>query len=114
MAFRQRKDNLEEKEELRVARLELASALASLTRPAEVERFFEDVFTKAETRDIALRWRIFQLLYDGMTQREIGERLGVSLCKITRGSKFLKGRGSVVRKILQRRESADKQKGEQS
>ena len=98
MATRQRKDN---SEELRVARLELASALASLRKPNDVERFFKDVFTKAETRDIALRWRIFQLLDEGITQRAIGERLGVSLCKITRGSRFLKDPGSVVRKILE-------------
>ena len=100
MAFKQHKDSLEELEELRVARLELASALASLGKPNEVERFFEDVFTKAETRDIALRWRIFQLLDEGVTQREICERLGVSLCKVTRGSRFLKDPHSVVRRIL--------------
>ena len=93
-----RKDDTEE---LRVARLELASALASLTRPDDVERFFEDVFTRAETRDIALRWRIFQLLDEGLPQREISEKLGVSLCKITRGSRFLKDPESVVRKILE-------------
>ncbi len=98
MATGQRKDN---SEELRVARLELASALASLRMPNDVERFFEDVFTKAETRDIALRWRIFQLLDEGISQRAISERLGVSLCKITRGSRFLKDPASVVRKILE-------------
>ena len=98
MPTRQRKDN---SEELHVARLELASALASLSDPNDVERFFEDVFTKAETRDIALRWRIFQLLDEGVTQRAIAERLGVSLCKITRGSRFLKDPESVVRKILE-------------
>lgn len=85
---------------LREARLELASALASLTDPNEVERFFEDVFTVTEVRDIALRWRIFQLLNAGMTQRDIAETLGVSLCKITRGSRFLKSKKSIVRKLL--------------
>ena len=98
MARKTRKDD---SEELHVARLELASALASLRKPNDVERFFEDVFTKAETRDIPLRWRIFQLLDEGVPQRAIGERLGVSLCKITRGSRFLKDPESVVRKILE-------------
>ena len=100
MARKTRKDD---SEELHVARLELASALASLRKPNDVERFFEDVFTKAETRDIALRWRIFQLLDEGVPQRAISERLGVSLCKITRGSRFLKDPGSVVRNILEQR-----------
>ena len=68
MARKTRKDD---SEELHVARLELASALASLRKPNDVERFFEDVFTKAETRDIALRWRIFQLLDEGVPQRAI-------------------------------------------
>lgn len=93
-------------EELRVARLELATALASLGNPDDVERFFRDVFTKAEVRDIALRWRIFQLLEAGVPQREIGERLGVSLCKITRGSRFLKSPRSMVAQIL-REQSAE-------
>ena len=87
-------------EELRLARLEFASALASLSDPDDVERFFEDVFTTAEIRDIALRWRLVQLLNAGVTQREISERLGVSLCKITRGSRILKSEGSVAKKIL--------------
>ena len=100
----------DDSEELHVARLELASALASLTKPNDVERFFEDVFTRAETRDIALRWRIFQLLDEGLPQREIGERLGVSLCKITRGSRFLKDPESVVRKILERDKTKKKGK----
>ena len=42
-----------------------------------------------------------QLLDEGVTQRAIAERLGVSLCKITRGSRFLKDPESVVRKILE-------------
>jgi TrpR family trp operon transcriptional repressor len=35
-----------------------------------------------------------------MTQRKIAEKYGISLCKITRGSKVLKKDGSVALKVL--------------
>jgi len=39
-------------------------------------------------------------LYRGIPQREIAANHGISLCKITRGSKILKQKGSYCRKIL--------------
>jgi TrpR family trp operon transcriptional repressor len=43
-------------------------------------------------------------LHEGKTQREIANDLGISLCKITRGSKILKAPGSLMTQILQERE----------
>jgi TrpR family trp operon transcriptional repressor len=42
------------------------------------------------------------MLNDGIPQREISKALGVSLCKITRGSRELKKEDSVVKGILKR------------
>lgn len=85
---------------LREARRELATAFQSLSSPKDVERAFIDFLTVGEQRDLYSRWLIFKLLEEGVTQREISERLGVSLCKITRGSRFLKSSKTIVKRML--------------
>jgi len=65
-----------------------------------MKRLFEEVFTPAEIQDVALRWRLMTMLHDGISQRQIASELKISLCKITRGSKVLKRRNSVSKKIL--------------
>ncbi|MFZ5981873.1 MAG: Trp family transcriptional regulator [Candidatus Zixiibacteriota bacterium] len=66
-----------------------------------MKKFFEEIFTPAEIQDVALRWRLMKLLYDRVPQRQIAAELGISLCKITRGSKILKKRQSITKKILE-------------
>ena len=39
-------------------------------------------------------------LHDGKSQREIAHDLGISLCKITRGSKILKQTDSQMNQVL--------------
>lgn len=82
------------------ARADLALAFSRLESPAEVEQAFIDFFTASELRDLQARWLIFKMLEDGVTQREISRILGVSLCKITRGSRFLKSPRTIVRRML--------------
>ena len=41
-----------------------------------------------------------RMLVEGSTQREIANELGVSLCKVTRGSKILKNKESILAKHL--------------
>jgi TrpR family transcriptional regulator, trp operon repressor len=65
---------------------------------------FAELFTPAERRDVALRWRLMRMLYAGVSQRDVAAQLGISLCKITRGSRVLKGSRSVARRILDARE----------
>ncbi|MCK4768643.1 MAG: transcriptional regulator, partial [Desulfobacula sp.] len=50
--------------------------------------------------DISLRWKLLKDLHNGLTQRKIAEKYGISLCKITRGSKILKNKDSAVLKVL--------------
>ena len=85
---------------MRRARRELSSALASLSDAGEVDRALDELFTPAELSDVLLRWRLMQLLQDGMPQRAIAEKLGISLCKITRGSRLLKTPSAVVKQLL--------------
>lgn len=80
---------------------EIAKVFASITEPAEMERFIDEMLTSKEVNDLALRWQLLKGLYEGESQRAIAAKYGMSLCKITRGSKVLKGKGCVARTILE-------------
>jgi TrpR family trp operon transcriptional repressor len=69
---------------------EIAKALSATGDEHLIEEFLQSILTKYEIDEISSRWELVKLLYNGMTQRKIAERLGVSLCKITRGSRELK------------------------
>ncbi len=73
---------------------------AEINDPAEMKKLFNEIFTPAEIQDVALRWRLMEMLDQGIPQRKIAKDLKISLCKITRGSKILKKRKSVSKKLL--------------
>lgn len=79
---------------------ELLKVISSIDNLEDLSRFFEDIFTPAELDDISLRWKLLKDLHNGLTQRKIAEKYGISLCKITRGSKVLKDKDSLVLKVL--------------
>ena len=81
---------------------ELLSVIFSIDSEEELNSFFNDIFTPAELDDISLRWKLLKDLHKGVTQRKIAEKYRISLCKITRGSKVLKNKDSVVLKVLNR------------
>lgn len=62
--------------------------------------FLCDLLTPAEYRDTALRWRIVTQLFKGVPQRDIAESLGVSLSKVTRGSRELLDKTGGFTKVL--------------
>ena len=78
----------------------LLKVIASIKDLDELECFFEEILTPAELVDLSLRWKLLVDLHDGIPQRKIADRYGISLCKITRGSKILKKKGSVSLSIL--------------
>jgi len=80
---------------------ELCERIAEVTEPTTVRRLFDELLTSAERRDLALRWRLLQRLREGIPQRRIARELGVSLCKITRGSSVLKDPESVCRGMVE-------------
>lgn len=79
---------------------EVAQHLAAMSDPAIVQEFLEQILTESEVRDLELRWGLVKLLAAGHSQRQISRELGISLCKITRGSKELKKKDSVFSKIF--------------
>ena len=48
-----------------------------------------DILTPQETDSLAERWQLIQLLDRGMAQRDIAQKLNVSISKVTRGSRAL-------------------------
>lgn len=79
---------------------ELCRVLAVTENAELLEAFISCLLTPAETADIASRWALVKALRNGMSQREIAKNLGVSLCKITRGSRELKKPSSGFLRIL--------------
>ncbi len=81
----------------------LAENIAALRQPAKIEAFLKELLTPGELHDIVLRWELVELLATGVSQRQIATRLGVSLCKITRGAKILKKRNGVVAELVEQK-----------
>jgi TrpR family trp operon transcriptional repressor len=79
---------------------ELARRLAKTGDQGLIEDFFHCLLTPAEIADVAARWALVKALDKGTPQREIAGNLGLSLCKITRGSRELKKPGSAFRRML--------------
>lgn len=78
----------------------VAVVLASIKSPEEMSRFLGELLTPGEVRDITLRWKLLEMLSQGVPQRKIAEELQISLCKITRGSRILKQKGAVTARVL--------------
>lgn len=78
----------------------LAEAIASLRQPAKIASFLQELLTPGELHDLGLRWELVELLAVGMSQRQIAAKLGISLCKITRGAKILKKRNGAVAELV--------------
>jgi len=79
---------------------DLEKAVARIDDAAAMHRFFEEIFTPAERRTLGLRWELMRLLRQEVPQRDIAERLNISLCKITRGSRILKDPASVTNRLM--------------
>jgi len=65
-----------------------------------MEDLMKCLLTRNELKEIAGRWQLVKLLEKGISQRKIAHELGMSLCKITRGSKELKKKNSAFKRVL--------------
>ena len=66
------------------------------------------MLTPTELHDLVLRWELLELLEQGVSQRKVATKLGISLCKITRGAKILKRSGSVAARVLAQMKQLDR------
>ena len=81
---------------------EIACYLAATNSPEKIQNFLESILTPAELHDLGLRWELVKMLDRGMSQRQIAGELHVSLCKITRGSRELKKKNSILKEAVEK------------
>ena len=67
----------------------LFEAILRLDTVEDAERFFRDLCTLNELRDIAQRWAVVRLLDQGMHYAEISRTTGASTATITRIASWL-------------------------
>jgi Trp operon repressor len=68
---------------------ELYELIASVKTAEEARLLLSDLLTPQEMDSMAERWQLVQLLAKDMPQRDISEKLGISISKITRGSRVM-------------------------
>ncbi len=81
---------------------ELYELLAVIKSPAEAKELVEDLLTPQEVASLAERWQLIQLLAGGMPQREISQKLGISISKVTRGSRVMQYGTGAFHRFLKR------------
>ncbi len=81
---------------------ELSEYLAQTDDPRKIQLLLESILTPAELHDLGLRWDLVKMLNDGKSQRQIAGELHISLCKITRGSRELKKKNSILREAIEK------------
>lgn len=69
---------------------ELGKIFAAIPDSRAMTIFLKGMLTPSELEEIMRRWRLIMKLRKGQTQREIAQQLGISLGKISRGSRLLK------------------------
>ncbi len=79
---------------------EIAIVLSITEDEKLIERFLKSLLTEKELNEVSSRWELVKHLDKGMSQRKISEKLGVSLCKITRGSRELKNKHSAFKHMI--------------
>jgi len=91
-----------QKLQLKTAARSLSEALCSLHSANEVRQFLEDLCTPAEIEAMVDRWRVAQLLDQGLTYREINDLTQVSVTTIGRVARFLEMGTGGYRIVLDR------------
>ncbi|MBN1671296.1 MAG: transcriptional regulator [Kiritimatiellae bacterium] len=89
---------------------EFADVMAGIEKPAVMLDFLRAILTPQELDRIALRWRLVKMLKHGVKQRAIASKLGVSLCKITRGSRELKSGPKGFRDVVEKEMAKERKK----
>lgn len=80
---------------------ELSTALSRADDPDFINEFLQCLLTPNEIDEVATRWALVREIDVGTTQREIARKMGLSLCKITRGSKELKKENSPFKRMFE-------------
>lgn len=89
---------------------EFVDLIRKVARDRELlNELFIDVLSPAEHKEVAMRWQIVKLLYDGISQHEIARRLKISVATVGRGARMLANKDGGFNKVL--RKYREKQRG---
>ena len=80
---------------------ELSEAIVKISSPSVAESFLHNILTPAELEEVSVRLQIVKLLLQGLPQREVAKKLGVSMGTVSRGSRELKYGVNGFEKVLQ-------------
>lgn len=94
--------NQAQKLQLKSAARSLSEALCQVETAEEVRLFLEDLCTPAELESMVDRWRVAQLLEQGLSYREIHELTQVSVTTIGRVARFVEMGSGGYRTVLDR------------
>jgi TrpR-related protein YerC/YecD len=86
----------------------LFKAILSLDDADEAERFFRDLCTLNELRDMAQRWAVVRMLDSGMHYAEISRTTGASTATITRIASWLNHGEGGYRTMLEKLDEASR------
>lgn len=87
---------------------DLYRLFATVDSSQEAEMLLRDMLTPQELASLAERWQLIQKLDVGVPQRDIAEDLGVSISKITRGSRMLQFGSGGFQYFLKKLKSGEK------
>ena len=86
----------------------LFEAILSLESTEECYRFFEDLMTIKELKDVSQRWQVAKMLDEGKTYTEVAETTKASSATISRVSKCLSyGAGGYTAVLEKTRKSSE-------
>lgn len=68
---------------------ELATAVGKISDKKHAEEFLRNILTPKELDEVARRLQIVKMLHKGTAQREVAEKLHVSIGTVSRGSREL-------------------------
>jgi len=86
----------------------LLDAILGLGTLDETERFFRDLCTLNELRDMAQRWAVVRMLDSGLHYAEISRRTGASTATITRIASWLNHGEGGYRGMLDKLDAASR------
>ena len=69
---------------------QLSQLLFGIKKEQELRNFLEDILTPQEIIEIEERINLCRQLFQGKTQREIAEDLGISVTTVNRGARMIK------------------------
>lgn len=69
---------------------ELYQLFSKIRTKKEAKMLMKDILTPQELESLGERWQLIKLLAKEVPQREVSKKLGISIAKVSRGSRALK------------------------